>query len=209
MSDYVYLKLNAFSSDSNDLTVDTIPLKVTNVSIGVSRQVLDFVIPLSSIATGESLNVGADFGSAEKTIGLEGFIVDANIKKSHTDDAVFFTAQEIAQMIAASVDSSSLAKYQNFNELVVLIPSNVDSNFVDRNDSSGIGSRGDLIPFTFRARGDANEKDNIRVPAPFVFPNSQTSEGIKGYISTFNFQLNAESTDVSFTMDFKQANIFP
>lgn len=209
MSDYVYLKLNAFASESNDLTLDTIPLKVVNVNISVSRQVLDFVIPLSSIATGESLNVGADFGAAEKTISLEGYLVDANIKKSHTDNSVFFTAQEIAQMIAASVDSSSLAKYQNFNELVVLIPSNVDSNFADRNSSSGIGSRGDLIPFTFRARGAANTKDNTRVPAPFVFPDAQTNEGIKGYISQFGFSLNAEATEVTFTMDFKQANIFP
>lgn len=209
MTDYVYLKLNAFSSGSTDLNTDTIPLRVSNVSVSVSRQVLDFTIPLSSIATGESLTVGADFGAAEKTISLSGFLVDANLTKSHTSGSVFFTAQEIAQMIAASVDSSSLAKYQNFNELVILIPSNVDSSFVDRDTASGIGSRGDLIPFTFRARGNANRKDNERVPFPFDFPDLSTAEGLKGYIQSFNFTLSADTTEVEFSMEFKQANIFP
>jgi len=209
MTDYVYLKLNAFGDGSIDLTVDTIPLKITEVAISVSRKVLDFTIPLSSVATGESLTVGADFGAAEKTIELTGFLVDSDIQKSHTTTRPLFTAQEIAQMIAASVDSSSLAKYQNFNEIVILIPSNVDSNFVDRDASGGIGSRGDLIPFTFRARGDANEKDNTRVPAPFSFPNNQTESGLSGYISQFGFRLSGENTDVSFTMSFKVANIYP
>lgn len=209
MTDYVYLKLNAFASDSTDLTTDTFPLKVNSVSVSVSRQVLDFTIPLSSIGTGESLTVGADFGAAEKTISLDGFITDASISKSHTTGSVFFTAQEIAQMIAASVDSSSLAKYQNFNELVILIPSNVDSSFVDRDTASGIGSRGDLIPFTFRARGSANSQDNERVPFPFAFPDLSTSEGISGYIQSFSFTLSGEATEVAFQMEFKQANIFP
>tara|TARA_R100001086_G_scaffold130282_2_gene67425 strand:- start:10217 stop:10846 length:630 start_codon:yes stop_codon:yes gene_type:complete len=209
MSSYVYLKLNAFAKGSTDLTTDTIPLRINNLSISVSRQVLDFTIPLSSIATGESLTVGADFGAAEKTISLSGFITDANITKSHTSGSVFFTAQEIAQMIAASVDSSSIAKYQNFNELVILIPSNVDSSFVDRDSASGVGSRGDLIPFTFSARGEANDKDNERVPFPFNFPDTQTADGISGYIQSFNFTLSGETTEVEFSMEFKQANIFP
>ena len=201
--------MNAFGDGSTDLTTDTIPLKVNEVNISVSRQVLDFTVPLSSVATGESLTVGADFGAAEKTIEISGFIVDTDLKKSHTTTRPLFTAQEIAQMIAASVDSSSLAKYQNFNEIVILIPSNVDSAFVDRDATGGIGSRGDLIPFTFRARGEANEKDNTRVPAPFSFPDTQTASGLRGYISQFGFRLSGESTDVSFNMSFKVANIFP
>ena len=200
---YVYLKLNAFGKDSTDLTTDTIPLKVTSVSVSVSRQVMDFTVPLSSLATGESLTVGADFGAAEKTISLQGFITDVDLIKSHTSGALKFTAEETAQMIAASVDSSSLAKYQNFNELIVLIPSNVDSNYVER------GTLGTLVPLTFSARGEANTKDNTRVPFPNSFPDINTADGISGYIQSFTFNLESESTDVGFTMEFKQANIFP
>lgn len=200
---YVYIKLNAFGKDSTDLTTDTIPLKVTSVSVSVNRQVLDFTVPLSSLATGESLTVGADFGAADKTISLQGFITDVSLTKSHTSGALTFTAQEVAQMIAASVDSSSLAKYQNFNELVILIPSNIDSNYVAR------GTAGTLVPLTFSARGSANTKDNTRVPFPNAFPDINTADGISGYIQSFSFTLESESTDVGFTMEFKQANIFP
>jgi hypothetical protein len=200
---YVYIKLNAFGKDSTDLNIDTIPLKVTSVTINVNRQVMDFTVPLSSLTTGESLTVGADFGSAEKGISLQGFITDVDLIKSHTSGGLNFTAQEVAQMIAASVDSSSLAKYQNFNELIILIPSNVDSDY---NIRSPLRT---LIPLTFSARGSANTKDNKRVPFPNQFPDSQTSQGISGYIQSFGFTLESDTTDVGFTMEFKQANIFP
>ena len=164
---YVYIKLNAFGKDSTDLNTDTIPLKVTSVSVSVNRQVLDFTVPLSSLATGESLTVGADFGAADKTISLQGFITDVSLTKSHTSGALTFTAQEVAQMIAASVDSSSLAKYQNFNELVILIPSNIYSNYITR------GTLGTLVPLTFSARGEANT--NTR-PSLFRFFNSSSTD---------------------------------
>ena len=43
------------------------------------------------------------------------------------------TAEELAQLIASGVDSSGLAHYQNFNELVFLIQSNIDENYAERN----------------------------------------------------------------------------
>ena len=69
--------------------------------------------------------------------------------------------------------------------------------------------KGTLIPLTFSARGDANTKDNTRVPFPNSFPDINTADGISGYIQSFSFTLESESTDVGFTMEFKQANIFP
>jgi hypothetical protein len=105
---YVYLKLNAFADDSTDLTLDTIPLRVTNVNVNVQRTVPSFAIPLSSLATGESVTIGADLGMASKSLTITGFLVDAVVKRSHTtpsagEDYPTFTAAELAQLIASSV----------------------------------------------------------------------------------------------------------
>ena len=100
----VYLKLNAFDRETNDLSLDTIPLRVNSVQVGVTRTVPAFPIPLSSLAKGESITVGADLGMAAKTIQLDGFITTTDLKRSHsksggTPVTRTFTAHEIAQMI--------------------------------------------------------------------------------------------------------------
>jgi len=213
MTTYAFLKFNAHEGHSE--TVDTIPLNLTSVSFDITRKVLDYTVPLSSLTTGESLTVGADFGAAEKSITLNGFIVDSELSKSHGGGTKFFTAEEIAQIIAASVDSSGLAIYQNLNELVILIPSNVDYLYRDRDTTVGEGARGELIPFTFAARGGADEFDNIEVQQPNPFPrrpegdNLNSRDGIKGYIQNFGFELNPESVEITFNMTFKQATMFP
>jgi|TARA_R100000479_G_scaffold141629_2_gene77423 hypothetical protein len=205
---YVYLKLNAFADDSTDLTLDTIPLRVTNVNVNIQRTVPSFAIPLSSLATGESITIGADLGMASKSLTITGFLVDAVVKRSHTtpaagEDYPTFTAVELAQLIASSVDSSGIAEYQNINELIVLIDSNVDENYQMRTNPT-------QIPLTFAARGSANRKDNERVPFPSAFPENMHSKGITGFIESFDFTLDAESpTEVSFNMSFKQATVFP
>ena len=113
------------------------------------------------------------------------------------------TASELAQLIASGVDSSGLAHYQNFNELVFLIESNIDENYVERNAV-------ERIPFTFASRGEALEKDNARVPLPADFPKNNTSTGLTGFIENFNFNLEADNpTEVGFSMSFRVANIFP
>ncbi len=209
---YVYLKTNAFDS-VNGNQVDTIPLKVATIGISVSRTIPAIPIPLSSIARGESETVAIDLGMASKEITINGVITSGTIRRSHTTTgttpenqvatSVNMTAIEMAQLIASGVDSSGLAKYQNFNELVILYESNINENYIERGSP-------ERIPFTFASRGDALQLDNSRVALPSNFPTSQTSTGLSGFISQFSFTIDAESPeDVTFDMSFTVARIFP
>lgn len=206
---YVYLKLNAFDNSTNDLSLDVIPLLVSTVNVQIQRTVPAFPIPLSSIARGESITVGVDLGMASKSITLGGVIRDMSLKRSHTKSsgspiARDFTAHEVAQMIGANVDSSGLAKYQNINELTIFIDSKVSSTYTQR--SSTI-----KIPLNFASRGIALEKDNELVAFPFseISDVNEGGEGIKGFIESFDYTLDAETVEVAFNMTFRQASIFP
>ncbi len=217
MSNTVYLKLQTFAG--TDSSIDTIPLNVTSVSISVDKQIPAFPIPLSGLATGESQTAALDLGMSSKRISLSGFINETQLKRSHTPEEgpatlLDFTAQEVAQLIASGVDSTGLAEYQAINELVVLIPSKVNENYVDRGKAAdaSITTNGTLtenIPFTFRARGDPNALDNISVGGSQPFPTSENSEALKGFIQNFNFELSSESVDISFNLDFVVALILP
>lgn len=209
---YVYLKTNAFDS-VNGNQVDTIPLKVNTIGISVNRTVPSLPIPLSSIARGESETVAIDLGMASKEIQLNGVITSGTIRRSHTTTgttpenqiatAINMTAIELAQLISSGVDSSGLAKYQNFNELVILYESNIDENYIER-------SSVERIPFTFAARGEALTLDNTRVPLPSSFPINQTSKGLSGFISSFGFNMDSENPlEITFDMSFVVARIFP
>lgn len=215
---HVYLKTGMYNTEDG-LNVNTIPLKVTSISVTVNRSVPNVPVPLSSLVRGEAERVGVDLGFGEKNVELQGYITNQTIRRSHTrvdpddDDSavqsIDMTADEIAQLIASSVDSSGLARHQTLGELVFFIQSNIDHNYSER--SSPL-----KIPFTFAARGDAFEKDNKGVPLPSAFPTGSTQAaldkqtGLKGYIDNFNFSLEADApTDIGFTLSFKIANIFP
>ena len=202
----VFLKLNKHQGESNQ--IDTIPLKVTSIGVDVSRTVPALPVPLSSIARGQSETIAVDLGMASKSISLQGVITSGRIRRSHTGTspnytAIDMTAQELAQLIASGVDSSGLAHYQNFNELVFLFESNIDENYVERNAVV-------KIPFTFASRGSALEKDNERVALPANFPVDENSTGLTGFIEQFGFTLDAEQPlEVGFNMSFRVATIFP
>ena len=206
---YVYLKTQSYTG--TNLSQNTIPLNVVSAGISVSKTIPAFPIPLSGVATGESITTAFDLGMASKSVNLSGFIQDAEITKTFgggdnptTTETHTFTAQEIAQMIASGVDSTGFAKKQAFSELVILIPSNVDADYNTR------GTLGTLIPLTFGSRGNRNEKDNEGVPLPLTtFPDSSTDVGLTGFIRSFSFNLEAESTDVSFSLDFEVATVIP
>lgn len=206
---YVYLKTQSYTG--TNLSQNTIPLNVVSAGISVSKTIPAFPIPLSGVATGESITTAFDLGMATKSVNLSGFILDAEITKTFgggdnptTTETHTFTAQEIAQMIASGVDSTGFAKKQAFSELVILIPSNVDANYNPR------ATLGTLIPLTFGSRGARNEKDNEGVPLPLTtFPDSSTDIGLTGFIRSFSFNLEAETTDVSFSLDFEVATVIP
>ena len=212
MMSYVYLKFNA--NTNNSLSVNVIPLNATSVSISVSKVVPAFPVPLSGIPAGESITLAIDAGMATKNISISGFINDTTLTK--TVDGVSttrkFTAHEIAQMIASSVDSTGIAINQAISELIVLYPSFVDSSFEHRSGITVNSSRdeGTNVPFNFASRGDKNSKDNINVPAPIsTYPDSDTATGVTGYIRSFTCNFEAEAHDISFSLEFEAATIFP
>ena len=211
MTDYVYLKLQKFSG--SDLTVDTIPLKITSAQFSVDKNIPNFTIPFGGIGLGQSRTIALDTGKAERRLSLTGFIVDDTLKRSHTRidpndstsaiKSLNFTAQEIAQLIASGVDATGINEYQAFQEIVILMDSKVDKDYSQRTSSI-------QIPFTFKARGDAGELDNVGAfLANDDFPTSSTSAGLKGFVSSFSFSFAAETVEIEFNMEFTIADVLP
>lgn len=215
---FVYLKTGMFD-ESEGLNVNSVALKATSITVSVNRSVPNIPVPLSSLVRGEAERVGVDLGFGDKSVEIQGIITNQTIKRTHTridpnDDtsevkSIDMTAEEIAQLIASGVDSSGLARHQTMNELVFKIQSNIDHTYTERTTPL-------FIPFTFASRGDAFEKDNKGVPLPSAFPtgSNQTDldkqTGLKGYIDSFSFSLEGDApVDISFTMSFKVARIFP
>ena len=208
---YVYLKTQAYSG--SNLLLNTIPLQIISVSLSVTKTIPSFPIPLSGVVAGESITAALDLGMATKNISLTGVINDTSITKTigGVSTTRTFTAHEVAQIIAAGVDSTGFAKNQAFSELVVLMPSFVDSNYAVRGgvDTSD-RSTGTLIPLTFGSRGSSNSKDNTGVPSPFSsFPDLQTDTGLTGFIRTFGCNFEADAHDISFNLDFEIASVVP
>ncbi len=208
---YVYLKTQNFSG--TDLSLDTIPLKVNTVGISVSKDIPSLPVPFTTFITGESERVALDLALGTKSINLGGTITDTVIKKTIAGVATSrtFTAHEVAQMIASSVDSTSLARNQAVAELLILMPSFVGNDYETR---SGVDvnnrDTGVLVPLTFHSRGGANLLENELVPLPLnQFPDSSTDEGLVGFIRSFTCNFEAESFDLTFTMDFDIARVFP
>ena len=234
MTAYVYLKLQS-NTDNSD-TVNVIPLRANSVGISVSKTIPAFPIPLSGVATGESITAALDLGMAGKTISVQGVILDELITKTinGSPKTLKVTAQEIAQMMAAGVDSTGFAKNQAINELIVKIPSLVasDYNYIGTCSNSAYLNKTDCeansgtwtatatdsstredgrnIPFTFASRGDNNELDNLGVPAKISsFPDKDTDTGLTGFIRSFSCDLSGEAYELSFSLEFETAIIVP
>jgi hypothetical protein len=197
---YVYLK---FKSNTGSNSVDVIPLKATSISVTTDKTIPSMGIPFSGLATGESITAALDIGMSSKSISIQGVILPVALTRNtkHGGGTKNFTAQEIAQLIHSGVDSTGVAKYQAFDELVFLIPSIVDEDYDQVTERN--------IPFTFASRGSSNNLDNFRVPVAADFPTSETSEGVKGFIRSFGTDFSAEVIEVVFTMTFEVATIFP
>ena len=234
MTTYVYLKLQS-NTDNSD-SVNIIPLKANAVSISVQKTIPSFAIPLSGVATGESITAALDLGMAQKTISVQGVILDETITKtiSGSPKSLKFTAHEIAQMIASGVDSTGFAKNQAINELIVRIPSLVasDYNYIGTCSNSAYLNKTDCeansgtwtatatdsstredgrnIPFTFASRGANDELDNLGVPAKISsFPDKDTDTGLTGFIRSFSCDISGEAYELTFSLEFETAIIVP
>ena len=207
---YVYLKTGKY--DGTDLTVTTIPLKVTSVGVSVSKTIPSFPIPFSGAVTGESVTAALDLGMCAKSIDLQGTITETSLSKTRTgadgesevSTSLTFTAHEIAQMIASSVDSTGLQDNQSISELVILYPSNIGNNYQTR------ATPKTLIPFNFASRGEAGFGDNEGVLFKnSVFPDVNSDTGLTGFIRSFNFNMTSETVNLDFSMQFEVAVIGP
>lgn len=210
----VFLKLGAYNSTTS-LSENTIPLKVTSLSIATSKTIPSMEVPFAGALSGESITAALDLGMASKSISLQGFIVEDSITKSWAEDdaptgAKTYTAIELAQMIHASVDSTGLQTYQAINELVFLYDSKVDEQGRQRGVDSGAGTATtQVIPFNYAARGNKKERDNRGAILSSDFPTDQFSEGMKGFIRSFDTTIDSETIDIGFTMQFEVARVFP
>jgi len=207
---YVFLRLGAGSNKGNELIDNIIPLKATSVDISTSKTIPSLDVPFSGLLTGESVTAALDLGMASKSITVTGFILEDTVTKkfTKTSDAITrtFTAIEIAQLIHSSVDSTGLQSYQAINELIFLFDSKVDGDYVQRDSPQ-------LIPFTYSARGDggitSGTFDNQGVAFPKTFPTNEYSEGLKGFIRSFNTTIDSTTIDISFNLQFEVAAVFP
>jgi hypothetical protein len=202
----VFLKFNAGNTENNKLIENIIPLKATSITIATSKTIPSVDVPASGFFRGESLTVALDLGMASKNITVNGFILEDTIVKNFTSDVSnqksnTFTAIEIAQLIHSAVDSTGWAEHQAISELIILYDSKVGNDYIQRSATT--------IPFTYSARGGPNELDNTRVYKPSTFPENQYSQGLIGFIRSFNTTIDSTTIDISFDLQFEVAEVFP
>ena len=228
---YVYLRLG--SAKENDLTVNTVALKAETVSVSTTKTVPSFNVPLSGMFSGESRTVALNLGMASKTVSIQGQITDQTIiRKFDEIEAKFFdkdklpeesnltigqmnpplvnnqitidmTKEEVAQLLHSNTDGTTFQEMQNMDELIILIPSKVDSRYQYRNSDRTTN----LIPFTYAARGHDNTLDNSGAVV-FVsdFPDSTTAKGMTGFVRSFSCDFSGEAAgSIGFSLEFEIA----
>jgi len=155
---HVFLQLATRETGESGVT-NRIALKCESISIDTSKNVLAFPVPGSGFLTGESEAVGIDLGMATKSVQLDGIITEQIIHKKFASGAfgntdgvltsatdfshgrngtnsvstgyvnVKMTAHEVAQLIHSHVDASMIQRMQHLNELVILIPTFVGTDY--------------------------------------------------------------------------------
>jgi hypothetical protein len=223
---WVYIKL-ANDPGPGNAEYNRIALKCESVAISTGKTVGAFPVPFSGMATGESLSLALDLGMASKTINLTGVITEQTIFKRFEEEETTsiadedegkiskrMTAQEVAQTLHSYVDSSFVQSQQNLNELIILYPSFVSKQW---DYHSGITSTTNIddakmMPFNWAVRdagtiSGLDAQDSIggtSFPAP-ITTSTESVEGIKGFIRTFNTTFTGGNPFVEFTMDFEVA----
>lgn len=203
----VFLNFASREEGTSSSITNRIMLKCDTVGIATNRNIPSFPVPFSGLVRGESTNIAIDLGIASKSVQLGGVITDQIISKQKGSEEVInvsMTAQEVAQLIASSVDSSFLQNMQNLNELIILYPSRVGNNYdyhtgVDENTKHADLP---LVPFTWKSR----TLDEAGSAATGDFPNPSANEykGITGFISQFGFEF-AGGQLISFNLSFTES----
>ena len=124
------------------------------------------------------------------------------------------TANEIAQLIHSSVDSSFLQQHQNFSSLTILIPSRVNKNYQYHANCAPGEPQDDpdlleKIPFTYKMRGheqDVFDASPLQIGSfPDPIGTGHTKEGITGFVRSFSTTLIPGQPFIEFSLEFEQA----
>ena len=218
----VFLELqrrNEFGSGKEN----RISLLATDVTISTNKTVMNIGVPFSGAVRGESLNLAMDIGMAQKTISIQGILIEQEITKKKDPQEKpkvrKFTSFELAQLIHSYVDASTFQDDQNMNKLVILMPSRVKENFSyhTTGDSGSVNCETadeadlPLIPFTWKNRGYDTEFTTQGTNAAYFTPYDDTADvtvGITGFIKSFSCQFTGtDFPTVSFTMEFEEATV--
>ena len=213
----VYLQLASRGSTPNNFKTNRIGLLCNSISISTAKTVPSFPIPFSGTITGESTTLALDLGMASKSISLSGILHEQYIWKSWDTgqgNAYRMTSFELAQLIHSYVDSSGVQSDQSLNELIILIPSRIDSSFKYYTATGGNTEnlpidQLPLIPFSFHNR-DKDMEDTLTIGMSKNFPepisNDKEQKGVRGFISSFGTEMAGESfPEVGFTLEFTEA----
>jgi len=229
----VFLNLASRGDALDDVfTQNRIPLHCNSVGITTGKQVLSFPVPMSGLVTGESLIAALDLGMADKAINLSGVLHETTISKKFAKDGTTkersLTAFETAQLLHSYVDSSFMQPDQNLNELIILYPARVASNWDYHTSMDENTELKDLplVPFSYKVRdldhvGGASAGENSyyttlpglggenQFPAPIDSSsgNETSINGLKGFIRNFNTNVVGESPFIEFSLDFQIANL--
>ena len=217
----------------NDVTgngtshINRIPLYVTEISFSANKTVPNIGVPFSGAIRGESTNLAFDMGLTQKTVSIQGVLLDQVIQKDNdsgvTADAasagVKLTAFELAQLIHSYVDGSAFQDDQNLNKLLIFYPSRVDNDFNYRDgvdadtpiDSSALAQ----IPWNWKNRAYDNaftlmSGNTTDSPSTAFDAKVKTAEhiGLEGFIRSFSTTISgAEYPSVTFQLEFEESVI--
>ena len=222
----VFLELQRRNDQGTDIQTNRIPLLVTEVGISTNKTVPNMGIPFSGAVRGESTNLAFDVGLAQKTVSLQGILLDQEITKNTdgTAKTVTLTSFEMAQLIHSYVDSSAFQDDQSMNKLLIFYPSRVDNTFSYRKDGSSVDynptnypddDQLPRIPFNWKNRAYDNAQtilsgNTLEEPSTVfdVLEKSKNQIGLTGFIRSFTSTIAGEQyPSINFTLEFEEARV--
>lgn len=222
----VFLELQRRNDQGTDIQTNRIPLLVTEVGISTNKTVPNMGIPFSGAVRGESTNLAFDVGLAQKTVSLQGILLDQEITKNSdgTAKTVTLTSFEMAQLIHSYVDSSAFQDDQSMNKLLIFYPSRVDNTFSYRKDGSSVDynptnypddDQLPRIPFNWKNRAYDNAQtilsgNTLEEPSTVfdVLEKSKNQIGLTGFIRSFTSTIAGEQyPSINFTLEFEEARV--
>jgi hypothetical protein len=202
MSYHVFLDFAARADDlgSQSPMTNRIGLLAEQFGVQTTKQRPTFPVPGTAIVTGESKTLSIDLAAATKTFNISGIITEQLLVRKYpiggrldennplassgeypgkdgSEVARVFTAQEVAQLLHSSLDSSIAQPYQNLTKMAVLIPTRVgyDYNYHSGIDENTPTEHLPLIPFTFKSRFQDNLTTFTFDQSPFFTPSHSSS----------------------------------